>query len=336
MKKPVVGISIGDPAGIGCEVTVKALSERGIYNICRPLVIGDASLLEYSFLSFAAKHSLKVNPVGSVEDAQFSFNTIDVLNVGSFDVNELVPGEVSPRCGEAALEYVIKGIELALSRQINAFVTAPVCKESVALSGVPFTGHTEFLAEKTKTEKFAMMLASDKLRVIPVTRHIPLKEVPFLISQESILDVVLLGSEVLVKLGIDSPLICVSSLNPHAGEGGLLGKEEKDIIAPAIEQARMHDINVTGPLPADEAVHDTADGKYDMAVVMYHDQALIGVKLVSYRRSVNVTLGLPFVRTSPCHGTAFNIAGKGIADEASMLEAIRFAAKLCTCREVKG
>ena len=328
---PKIVITMGDPAGVGPEVIVKALSRPEIYKICQPIVIGDSKVLD-SILEFSkglmSKGELRLNSIRDIGKARFNYGVIDIFDLGNIDMDRLKPGRVDSMCGKATFEYIKKGIEIVQTGRAKGMVTAPLCKKSMEEAGFSYPGHTELLAELTGTKDFAMMLVGGNLRVVLVTRHLPLKEVASSLSKEKVLLAIRLGVEAMRAFGIDSPKVGVCALNPHAGEWGVLGKEEIEMIIPAIEEARKEGIVVNGPLPSDKGFYDTAGGRYDLAVAMYHDQGQIPVKLLSYTKSVNVTLGLPFVRTSPCHGTAFDIAGQNKADPQSFIEAISLAAKL--------
>ena len=328
---PKIVITMGDPAGVGPEVVIKALSLPDIYKICQPVVIGDAKVLASVFefsQSLAAKEELRLNPIKDIRKAKFNYGAIDVFDLGNIDIDRLKLGKVDSMCGKATLEYIKKGIEIVQSGRAKGMVTAPLCKKSMEEAGFSYPGHTELLAELTGTKDFAMMLVGGNLRVVLVTRHLPLKEVASSLSKEKILLAIRLGVEAMKALGIDSPRVGVCALNPHAGEWGVLGKEEIETIIPAIEEAKKEGINISGPFPGDKTFYDTAGGRYDLAIAMYHDQGQVPVKLLSYTKSVNVTLGLPFVRTSPCHGTGFDIAGQNKANPQSFIEAIKLAVKL--------
>jgi len=328
---PRIVITMGDPAGIGPEIIIKALSLAEIYETCQPVVVGSAWVLEVA-LEFSRSPALigkpKLNPITEVGKARFKHGAIDVFDLGNMDVERLKLGKVDPMCGKASFEYIKKGIEIVQSGGAKAMVTAPLCKKSLEEAGFSYPGHTELLAELTGTKDFAMMLVGGNLKVVLVTRHLPLKDVASSLTKEKVLLAIRLGIKAMKVFGIDSPKVGVCALNPHAGEWGVLGKEEVETILPAIEEAKKEGITVSGPLPSDRVFYDTAGGRYDLAVAMYHDQALIPLKLLSFTRSVNVTLGLPFVRTSPCHGTAFDIAGQNRANPQSFIEAIKLAAKL--------
>ena len=299
-----IGITMGDPAGIGPEVILKALKTLGTQNT---VIIGSNSIIERE------KEKFRIDWEGEVIDCvELKPNTIKY-------------GKVSKPAGLAAYQSILEGYKLVSSGNIDALVTAPICKESLALAGVKYPGHTELLAELSKTKLFAMMLVGQSLRVTLVTTHIPLKKVSAELTSAKILGKIELTHEFLVKhLNITQPKIGVCALNPHAGEG-LFGDEEEKIIIPAVEKAQNKGILAAGPYPADTLF---AKNDFDAIIAMYHDQGLIPIKLKDFNTGVNITLGLPFIRTSPCHGTAFDIAGKGIANQESMIQAIKLALEL--------
>lgn len=306
-NKLKLAITIGDPSGIGPEVTLKAILRLSRRQLERVVVIGSKFVLS------------KFSRIKSGE-----FELIDLDNV---DRANFAFGKIRPEFGRAALGYLDKALELWKSGKINSLVTAPVSKEAINLAGMKFSGHTEYLASKTKAKKIAMMFVAHKLKIALVTRHLALKDVPRRITKGNIIDTILLTSKFLKNnYGIRRPRIAVCGLNPHAGEGGLLGDEEEKIIKPAIIKARNYADFVYGPFPADTLFLKVAE--FDAIIAMYHDQGMIPIKISAFSSCVNVTLGLPFIRTSPCHGTAFDIAGKNKADYSSMLCAIQLASFL--------
>ena len=325
---------MGDPAGIGPEICIKALSKQDVYERCNPLVIGDAYVMTKAV--DLLKSSLKINAIQSVSAAQFEFGTVDV-----FDLKNIVPsalnfGEVSAMSGNAAFEAVKKVIDLAMAEEIDATVTAPINKESIHKAGHKFSGHTEIYAHFTNTSKFAMLLADENLRVIHATTHVSLRRACDLCKKERVLEVISLLNDACIQFGIEKPRIAVAGLNPHAGENGLFGDEEITEIIPAIEEANANGFTVEGPVPPDTMFVKAVQGKYDGCVAMYHDQGHIPFKLEGFQwdnekqtmksvKGVNITLGLPIIRTSVDHGTAFEIAGKGIASHDAMLVAIDYA-----------
>jgi 4-hydroxythreonine-4-phosphate dehydrogenase len=334
---PVLGITMGDPAGVGPEITVKALIDPGVRAAARAVVIGDARVVADA--ARLAGVALAVRPLRAVEDATWEAGAIEVLDLGNADPATFVVGRVSPVCGRAAYQYIERGVELALARRIDAIVTAPINKEALAAAGMPHTGHTEILATLTGTRAYAMLLMGRELRVIHVTTHVALRQVPELVTRERVLRTIRLGDQAMRHLGIAAPRVAVCGLNPHAGESGLFGNEERVAIAPAIADARAEGVDATGPYPADTLMSRAAGGEFDCVVAMYHDQGHVPVKTLGFRydesakawtglSGVNVTVGLPILRVSVDHGTAFDRAGRGIANPESMVEAILVAARM--------
>jgi 4-hydroxythreonine-4-phosphate dehydrogenase len=321
--RPIIGISMGDAAGIGPEVIVKALAVREIYEICRPLIIGDVKAIAQAVK--ATRVPVKLRVVDDIHEAMFEFGILDVLDLKNLDVSSIEVGTVNRASGRAAVEFVEKAVDLALNHDIHAIATAPLNKEAINLAGYHYQGHTEILAHLTNTRNYAMMLAAGNLRVIHVTTHVSLREACDLIDMERVLRTIVLAYETLTTMGITDPRIAVSGLNPHAGESGLFGLEERDHIAPAVQEAIARGINVQGPLPPDTVFLKAAENAFDVVVAMYHDQGHIPLKLLGFDRGVNITLGLPIIRTSVDHGTAFDIAGTGVANPTSMMEAIKMA-----------
>ncbi|CEG28668.1 4-hydroxythreonine-4-phosphate dehydrogenase [Bacillus sp. B-jedd] len=324
--KPIVAITMGDAAGIGPEIIIKALVIKESYEICRPLVIGDASILARAAGFIGA--DLKVNSIADPAEAAFQLGTIDCIDLHLLSA-DIPVGKVSKEAGNAAFRYLEKGISLAKEGKIDAICTAPLNKEALHLGGHLFPGHTEILAELTGTKDFAMMLTAPNLRVIHVTTHVGLLTAVELINPERVYKVIKLADETLKKAGIDNPKIAVCGINPHAGENGLFGNgEEEEKIVPAVDKAVREGINVSGPLPADTLFFRAIRGDFDIVVAMYHDQGHAPIKVLGLEAGVNITVGLPIIRTSVDHGTAFDIAGKGIASEDSLLEALRQAVAL--------
>lgn len=330
----IIGISMGDPAGIGPEICVKALSDAAVYERCCPVVVGDAAVIEQA--ATLLRSSLKINAIGNIAEAKFTFGTIDVFDLHNVTLGDLKPGEVSEMAGNAAFEAVRKVIDLAMSGEIDATVTAPINKESIHKAGHHFSGHTEIYAQFTNTAKYAMLLADENLRVIHATTHVSLRQACDLCKKERVLEVISLLNDACLQFGIAKPKIAVAGLNPHAGENGLFGDEEIKEIIPAIAEANANGFNVEGPVPPDTMFVKAVQGKYDGCVAMYHDQGHIPFKLEGFQwdnekqamksvKGVNITLGLPIIRTSVDHGTAFEIAGKGIASSDAMLVALDYA-----------
>ena len=333
----LIGITMGDPAGIGSEICVKVLSKEELYEKCKPLIVGDARCIQDA-LQFTGINKLKVNPINEPKEGEYVFGTIDVLDLHNVDMDKLEYGKVSAMCGKASGEYISKVIELALTGKVDATVTCPIHKESFKLGGYgkKYPGHTEMFADLTGTKKYSMMLAHGNLRTVHVTTHVSLRQACDLIKKKRILDVIKIAHDGCKSLGIDNPKIGVAGINPHAGDGGLFGTEEIKEIIPAIKEAQSKGYNVEGPVPADSLYSKVRGGWYDIAVSMYHDQGHIPLKLVGFvwnekekewtsMAGVNVTLGLPVIRVSVDHGTAFGKAGKGSANEGSLLNAIDYA-----------
>ena len=334
MKRPIIAITMGDPAGIGAEIIVKALSKKDIYKKSRPVVIGSKSVINDA-LKFIPS-DLKLNVIKNIEEIKGEFGTIDLINLNNITLDEFDYGKVSEKAGQASLEYIYKGIDLAMEGLVVAVVTGPIHKEAIKAAGSSYAGHTEIFASRTKTKNYAMMLVDDNLRVIHVSTHVSLRQACDLVKKERVLTVIHLADKALKDLGIKNPKIGVAGLNPHAGEGGLFGNEEIKEIIPAINQAKKEGIIVDGPVPPDTIFSKVIGRQYDIAVVMYHDQGHIPMKVIGFKYNketnkwstmsgVNVTVGLPIIRTSVDHGVAFGKAGEGRANEESMIEAIKMA-----------
>jgi len=337
--KPIIGITMGDAAGIGPEIIAKALSLKEIYEVCRPVVIGDADVMEEGIK--VAHADLKINSIKELSDAKFEHGTIDVLDLNNIKLKDLEMGKPQAMAGKASVEYIETAVELALKGKIHAIATAPISKEAINMAGYKYAGHTELLAHLTGTRDYAMMLIAGSLRVIHVTTHVPINEVSKIIKKERVFRTIKLAHDVMRKLGFSNPRIAVAGLNPHCGEGGLFGREEIDEIIPAIELARKEGFNVAGPLPADTVFVRARGGEFDVVVAMYHDQGHIPIKMLGLEwdeakkrwtsvGGVNITVGLPIIRTSVDHGTAYGKAGRkeGTANPQSLIEAIKMAAKL--------
>jgi 4-hydroxythreonine-4-phosphate dehydrogenase len=324
--RPVVAITMGDPAGIGPEVVIKALSEPSVYQVCRPLVVGDLEVLRRA--RDLVGSSLALAAVAGRQEARSNAQGVDVLDLHNVDWALVQPGAVGREAGRAAVEYVIKASQLALAGEVQAIATGPLNKEAIRLGGYHFIGHTEILAELTGTERCTTMLASGALRVVHVTRHLPLRQVAEHITSESVLETIEITAAGLRAWGMEHPRLGVAALNPHGGDGGLIGDEESTAIVPAVLAAQAKGIDARGPFPADSIFVRAVRGEFDTVVAMYHDQGHIPIKLYGFEESVTVTLGLPVIRTSVDHGTAFDIAWKGVADPRSMIEAITLAARL--------
>jgi 4-hydroxythreonine-4-phosphate dehydrogenase len=309
--KPRIGITMGDPNGIGPEVIVKALACSELQDLCTPVVFGSAEIME---------EAQRLTGLGT---------GFDTVSIGHFGKDKLHPGYPEKTAGEASLAYIREAVRIALDGKIEAVVTAPISKESIHLAGAKYPGHTEMLQELTGAKRVAMMFEGGRFRVVLVTIHCALSQVPGLINEEKVLSTIELTHESLIRLfRIVKPTIVVCGLNPHAGEAGAFGNEEILHVIPAVMRAKESGIEVTGPMPADTLFYHAAQGKWDAVIAMYHDQGLIPFKMLSFDEGVNITLGLPIIRTSPDHGTAYDIAWKGKANPSSMIAAIKVAVNL--------
>lgn len=326
---------MGDPAGVGPEIVVKSLMNKSVYERSNPIVVGDAGVMRKTVNLLQL--SCLVNAVSQVSDARFEYGTIDVLDLANFK-GDLVYGKVSAEAGAAAFESVVKVIELAMNNQVDATVTAPINKESIHIAGKHYSGHTEIYAHYTNTKKYAMLLVNENLRIIHVSTHVSLRQACDLVKKERILEVVHLLYDACQMFGIVNPRIGIAGLNPHSSDNGLFGWEEESEIIPAITEAQKMGFNVEGPIPADTMFSKAIGGVYDGCVAMYHDQGHIPFKVVGFKwnetrnrmdvKGVNITLGLPIIRVSVDHGTAFDVAGRGIASEEAMSISIDYAIKM--------
>ncbi len=332
--RPILGITMGDPAGIGPEITLKALAHSEIYDRCRPLVVGDMNILEAAVKAVGVVPEFHV--VKEPREGIYAPGVVDVLDMHIADAKTLPIGEVSVVGGEAAFRYVEKVIALAMAGKVHATVTNALNKEAMNLAGHCYAGHTEIYARLTGTQKYTMMLVHQNLRVVHVSTHVSLREACERVKKERILEVIRIADRACLDMGIQRPRIGVAGLNPHCGENGLFGREELDEIMPAVAEAKAAGILVEGPIPPDSIFSKARGGMYDIVVAMYHDQGHIPLKLVGFVynqkegkwdavEGVNITLGLPIIRTSVDHGTAYDQAGKGTASECSLMNAIDYA-----------
>lgn len=338
MKRPLLGITMGDPAGCGPEITVKTLARPEIYENCRPIVIGDARVMQNA-LAIGGHPELKVRAIKNVEEAECQYGVIDVYHLDLVDPDEIIFGKASAICGNAAFQCVKTVIELAMAGIIDATVTNAISKEAINLAGYHYSGHTEIYADFTNTKKYTMMLAHHDLRVVHVSTHVSLREACDRVKKDRVLDVIRIAHKACRDLGIEMPKIGVAGLNPHAGENGMFGTEELEEIIPAIEAAQAEGIQVSGPIPPDSVFSKARGGWYDIVVCMYHDQGHIPLKVIGFEydrqksawkavEGVNITLGLPIIRASVDHGTAFGHAGTGVANELSLVNAVEYAVRL--------
>jgi 4-hydroxythreonine-4-phosphate dehydrogenase len=330
-KKPRIAITMGDGAGVGPEIIMKSLAKESLYDIYQPFVIGDAKILERA--GEIVSTNLAVRSIQSVDEAEFSYGTVDCIDLDLLPA-DLPFGEVSAVAGNGSFRYLEKAIALANNKEIEGICTAPLNKEALHKAGHIFPGHTEILAELTGTTDFAMMLSAPALRVIHVTTHVGIIDAVKKINPDRTYKVIKLADETLKRAGIGAPKIAVCGINPHAGENGLFGYgEEEEKVVPAVQKAQAEGIDVVGPLPADTLFFRATRGDFDIVVAMYHDQGHGPIKVLGLEAGVNITVGLPIIRTSVDHGTAFDIAGKGIADEQSLMEAMKQAVDLAPKRE---
>jgi 4-hydroxythreonine-4-phosphate dehydrogenase len=330
---------MGDPAGVGPEVAAKALALPEIYEISAPLVVGDAKSMERAIGIVRA--NLKVRPVKSVREAIFTYGTMDVYDLDNVDMSKLEHKKVSAMAGRASFEYIERAIKLALDKEIDATTTGPIHKEAINAAGVGYPGHTEIYAALTGSKSYAMMLAHGNFRAVHVSTHVSLRKAIDMVKKDRVLATIKLAHEGLLRLGIARPRVAVAGLNPHSGEGGLFGDEEIKEIMPAIREAKALGIEADGPVPPDTVYAKAKGGQYDVVVAMYHDQGHIPMKLSGFKwdekekkwetiSGVNITLGLPIIRTSVEHGVAFDVAGEGKANPDSMVEAVKVAASLAS------
>ena len=329
--RPILALTMGDPVGIGPEILVKALSDARIYQLCRPLVLGDLTALERARLLLDP--ALKIQLTESPASGRYRLGTIDLAALSRLGPADLEYGKPTPASGKAMVSYILTAVDLALLRQTAGLVTGPISKLAMNLSGYAYPGHTELLAEKTGTPEYAMMLAGGEFRVVLATIHCALAEVPGRLSREGLFRLFDLTCKALARdFGLAGAPLAVAALNPHAGEGGMFGREEEEIIIPAIKEARAAGLPVDGPYPADTLFWRHRQGEFAAVVCMYHDQGLIPLKLLHFMDGVNVTLGLPIIRTSVDHGTAYDLAGTGRAVPDSLKAAIKMAAEMAKRR----
>ncbi|MBP2656216.1 MAG: 4-hydroxythreonine-4-phosphate dehydrogenase [Firmicutes bacterium] len=325
LSKPIIGIPMGDPAGVGPEIVVKSLNHQEIYNIARPLVVGDAAVLKQA-MKFC-NIQLELNSVQNPADGKYTLGTIDVIDLANVDIKQLEMGKIQAIGGAAAFQYIKKTTELAIAKEVDAIATTPINKESLKAAKVNYIGHTEILEDLTNTKNPLTMFQVFDLRVFFLTRHVSLRRACELITTDSVYEFIQRCVKALEVLGVNEPRIAVAGLNPHSGEHGLFGDEEVKEIEPAIIKAKSAGINVVGPVPADSVFYFGLKGKYDAVLSLYHDQGHIATKMVDFERTISITNNMPFLRTSVDHGTAFDIAGTGKVSAVSMIEAIKLAAQ---------
>jgi 4-hydroxythreonine-4-phosphate dehydrogenase len=324
MKKPLIALTMGDPAGVGPEIIIKTLDDPQVKKACRLLIFGDRQVLESTARRLGK--SFLINSIQRFDRTESWEESIGLVEASHLPADQVVPGRPDPRWGAAVLAYIRLAARSALKGQVAAMVTCPLSKEIVRNLRPSFTGHTEFLARQSKTRSFGMMLAGQRLKVSLVTIHLSLKKALRVLDREKILETIELTHQTLTnRFGLKDPQIAVAGLNPHAGEQGAFGSEEEKIVVPAIRTAQGRGMQVSGPHPPDTLFYWAAQGRYDAVVALYHDQGLIPLKLLHFDNAVNITMGLPFIRTSVDHGTAFDIAGKGLANPDSLIQAVLLA-----------
>lgn len=322
MNKAYIGVPLGDPAGIGPEIVVKSIAKEETNTYANIVVFGNKEILEKAIE--VCEVEMTINVIENPEDGVYNNKTLNLINIDNIDMDKFVPGEVSGMCGKAAFEYLAKSVDYAMNSKVKAIATTPLNKESFKAGNVPYIGHTEVLEDLTKTYNPLTMFQVRDLRVFFLSRHVSLRKACDLVTEENMYEFIVRSKEALRQLGIENPKMAVAGLNPHCGEHGLFGDEEREI-EPAIEKARKEGIDVVGPIGADSVFFFGLQGKFDAVLSLYHDQGHIATKTVDFHRTISLTNNMPFLRTSVDHGTAFDIAWKNIANEISLVEAIRLA-----------
>ncbi len=325
MEKPIIAVTMGDPAGIGPEIVAKSVADKATYDVARCIVIGDKKVMEKAIEIVGA--DLKVNVVDSPADGDYSYGVLNMIDLDNIDMSRFEYGKINAMCGQAAFDYIKKSIEITMDKQADAVATTPINKESLHAAEVDFIGHTEIFGALTGTDDPLTMFETNGLRVFFLTRHKSLRDMLDDIKKDRIIDYVERCTDALRRLGVKEGTMAVAGLNPHSGEHGLFGWEEVKEIAPAVEELKERGFNVAGPVPADSVFHQAVQGRFNSVLSLYHDQGHIATKTLDFDRTISITNGMPILRTSVDHGTAFDIAGKGIAGAVSMEEAIRLAAK---------
>ncbi|MFN8545917.1 MAG: 4-hydroxythreonine-4-phosphate dehydrogenase PdxA [Candidatus Binatia bacterium] len=327
--RPRVAITMGDAAGIGPEITVKSLADPRATAWCIPIVLGDARVLERAMEATGVR--LPLRAIRSAADAEGRSGTVEIVDYANCDMASHRWGQINANFGAAAVHYTREAGRMCLAGEVDAMVSAPLNKEAMHQAGYAYEGQTEILGELTKSRP-AMVMVVDRMRLMLFTNHMAMRQVCDYVRRDRVLDRLVLADAALRDMGLDDPRIAVAGLNPHAGENGLFGREELDEIGPAIADARARGIRAEGPYPADTVFLKSRDGLYDMTIAIYHDQGLMAVKLVGFGRVVTLLVGLPLIRTSTGHGTAFDIAGQNVADHVNLIEAIRVAAEVAAGR----
>ncbi len=332
--KPLIALTMGDPTGVGPEIIARIFSESGTFSRCNPVVVGNSRVMRKAVRLLDL--GLHVATIPSVHAARPRRGHMDVLHTENVDIARHRWGRPVAASGRAAVDYIKQAVSLCLKTEAAAMVTAPISKEMMNAAGYRYAGHTELLAHLTNTKDFGMLFVGGGLRLILATIHHALKDVPRLVRKQRILATIRLANRAMAFFGFARPRIGVAALNPHAGEGGLFGTEDLNEVLPAVDEARREGIDAIGPVPADTLFYRARNGHFDIVVAMYHDQGLGPLKMLAFGSAVNITVGLPIIRTSVDHGTAYDIAGKGLADPASLREAVKLAAVMAAHRTGRG
>ncbi len=325
MSKPIIAVPIGDPAGVGPEIVAKSIASKEVFDAANCIIVGDKKIMQQAI--DITKTGLKINVITDVDEADFSEGVLNLIDLDNIDMDQFEFGKVSGMCGKAAYGYIAKSIELANARKVDAVATTPINKESLRAGEINFIGHTEIFGALTKTEDPLTMFETNGMRVFFLTRHVSLRDMLDMITKDRIIDYVKRCTEALRRLGVTEGTMAIAGLNPHSGEHGLFGWEEVNEIMPAIEELKAQGYDVAGPIGADSVFHQAAIGRYTSVLSLYHDQGHIATKTLDFEKTIAITNGMPILRTSVDHGTAFDIAGKNIVSEVSMVEAILLAAK---------
>jgi 4-hydroxythreonine-4-phosphate dehydrogenase len=325
MEKSLIAVPIGDPAGVGPEIVAKAVVSKAVFDVAKCVIIGDKTIMENAILITGVNLTIKV--IEEPSDGDYREGILNLIDLHNVDMSQFEFGKVSGMCGKAAYEYIAKSIELANDRKVDAVATTPINKESLRAGNIHFIGHTEIFGALTNTEDPLTMFETNGMRVFFLTRHVSLRQMLDMITKERIKDYVKRCLEALKKLGVNEGTMAIAGLNPHSGEHGLFGWEEVNEIIPAVEELQAEGYDVVGPIGADSVFHQAAIGKYNSVLSLYHDQGHIATKTLDFEKTIAITNGMPILRTSVDHGTAFDIAGKNIVSEVSMVEAILLAAK---------
>ena len=322
--KPIIAIPMGDPAGIGPEIILKALMNSSIYDYCVPIIVGSVGIIKK--VDGIINSNLMINNISEPKEALGKYGTLDIVDIGIINIDNIYPGKISKEAGLIAYKSIEKTVEFAMNKEVQAIATTPINKESIKAAGIKDIGHTEMLERLTDSKDPLTMFQVFDLRVFFLSRHVSLEKACKMVTKDRIEDYVRRCVKALEALGIEKPKFAIAGLNPHCGEHGLFGDEEDREILPVVIKLREEGLDIHGPLPADSVFYQALKGKYDGVLSLYHDQGHIATKMVDFERTISLTIGLPFLRTSVDHGTAFDIAWKGIASSVSMEEAIRLAA----------